>query len=100
MHSCSYKHDAAVYGELVVAGCARLHAESVESLCRIAVLGHLLFLCSKLHRQRSVVCPAKPLTLLLCCTCTESLLREYCDFSKEERCIGDTMIGGSLCWAC
>lgn len=32
----------------------------------------------------------------------ESLLREYCDFSKEERCIGDTMIGGwvGTPWLC
>lgn len=27
---------------------------------------------------------------------SESLLREYCDFSKEERCIGDAMIGAQL----
>ena len=30
----------------------------------------------------------------------ESLLREYCDFSKQERCIGDAMIGESSRRAC
>ena len=28
----------------------------------------------------------------------ESLLRDYCDFSKYERCIGDSMIGALRSW--
>ena len=33
-------------------------------------------------------------TSLLPVCASEALLREYCDFSKQERCIGDAMIGG------
>ena len=44
------------------------------------------------NRAASSSSASQPCRLL----CAESLLREYCDFSKEERCIGDAMIGAQL----